>query len=170
MVSIVVHALLGFAVLAWILLLNPLARRRAPHGPPVTVLEASYLGIGLATWGLGYYFNIQFVDEYAGPGTNPLWGDGSWQEFVVRLFDNPAAASASQDYIAINVLILPLFAIVDGYRRGIPKPWLFFVATLFTSCAFGMCLYLYVSERLRRHGAWHEETSAGKKPALTVTV
>ena len=42
-------ALLGFAVLAWILMLNPLARRRSPEGPPITVLEASYLGIGLAT-------------------------------------------------------------------------------------------------------------------------
>lgn len=40
---------------------------------------------------------------------------------------------------------------------GLRKPWLFFVTTLFTSCAFGLCLYLYVAERTRRHGAWREE-------------
>ena len=40
---------------------------------------------------------------------------------------------------------------------GLRKPWLFFVTTLFTSCAFGLCLYLYVAERTRRHDAWREE-------------
>ena len=49
-----------------------------------------------------------------------------------------------------------LFTIVDGRRRGIARPWLFFVSTLFTSCAFGFCLYFAVAERLRRHGAWPE--------------
>jgi Terpene cyclase DEP1 len=156
MVAIVVHAVLGVLVIAWVVRLNPLVRRRPPAGPAYTPLELGYLVVGLASWVLGYAFNIQFVREYGVPGGNPLWGDGSWQEFIIRLFDNPAAASASQDYIFINVVVLPLFTIIDGRRRGLPKPWLFFVATLFTSCAFGLCLYLFVAERLRRHGAWRE--------------
>jgi hypothetical protein len=38
--------------------------------------------------------------------------------FIAKVFDNPAAASAGQDYIWINVMVLPLLTIVDGYRRG----------------------------------------------------
>ena len=72
-----------------------------------------------------------------------------------------AARSASQDYIFVNVAILPLFTIVDGRRRGMRQPWLYFVSSLFTSCAFGFCLYFFVAERLRRHGAWTETAAPG---------
>ena len=133
MVWIVVHAILGFAVIGWVLRVNPLVLKRPPDGPAVSALEATYVVVGLASWVLGYVFNIQFVHEYAVAGGNPIVGDGSWQDYIVHLFDNPAASSASQDYIFVNVVILPLFTIVDGRRRGIPKPWLFFVSTLFTS-------------------------------------
>jgi hypothetical protein len=156
MVWIVAHAFLGLVVIAWVAHANPLVTKRAPDGPPISPLEATYLLVGLASWVLGYVFNIQFVHEYAVPGGNPVWGDGSWQDYIAHLFDNPAASSASQDYIFVNVVILPLFTIVDGRRRGIARPWLFFVSTLFTSCAFGFCLYFAVAERLRRHGAWSE--------------
>ena len=94
--------------------------------------------------------------RWPGQRGNPIVGDGSWQDFVAHLFANPAASSASQDYIFVNVVLLPLFTIVDGRRRGMPKPWLYFVSSLFTSCAFGFCLYLFVAERLRRHGIWRE--------------
>ena len=160
MVWIVVHAILGFAVIGWVLRVNPLVLKRPPDGPAVSALEATYVVVGLASWVLGYVFNIQFVHEYAVAGGNPIVGDGSWQDYIVHLFDNPAASSASQDYIFVNVVILPLFTIVDGRRRGIPKPWLFFVSTLFTSCAFGFCLYFVVAERLRRHGVWSEGPAA----------
>ena len=68
------------------------------------------------------------------------------------------------------MVILPLFTIVDGYRRGLRKPWLFFVATLFTSCAFGLCFYLYVAERTRRHGAWREDAPSGEQPRTDCVV
>jgi hypothetical protein len=160
MVWIVLHAVVGVVVIAWVARANPLVLKRPPEGSAVSPLEATYLVVGLASWVLGYVFNIQFVHEYAVPGGNPIWGDGSWQDYIVHLFDNPAAASASQDYIFVNVVILPLATIVDGRRRGIAKPWLFFVSTLFTSCAFGFCLYFAVAERLRRHGAWSEATAS----------
>ena len=161
MVWIVVHAVLGVLVIAWVLRANPLTLRcPADGGPAVSWLEATYLLVGLASWALGYVFNIQFVHDYAVPGGNPVWGEGSWQDFIAHLFDNPAASSASQDYIFVNVVLLPLVTIVDGRRRGIARPWLFFVSSLFTSCAFGFCLYFAVAERLRRHGAWREVPAA----------
>jgi hypothetical protein len=66
------------------------------------------------------------------------------------MFANPAASSAGQDYTAGNVLLLPLMTIVDGRRRGIARPWLYFVSTLFTSFAFGWAFYLATVERQRR--------------------
>ena len=57
----------------------------------------------------------------------------------------------SQDYTIINVILLPLFTIVDGRRRGIRRPWIFFVSSLFTSCAFAYAFYFATIERQRRH-------------------
>ena len=52
------------------------------------------------------------------------------------LFSNWAADSAAQDYTIVNVVLLPLWTIVDGRRRGMRAPWIFFVMSLFTSLAF----------------------------------
>jgi hypothetical protein len=43
-----------------------------------------------------------------------------------------------------------LFTIIDGRRRGIRHPWLFFVSSLFTSCAFAYAFYFATIERQRR--------------------
>jgi hypothetical protein len=40
--------------------------------------------------------------------------------------------------------------IVGGRRRGIARPWLFFVSSLFTSFAFAWAFYLATLERQRR--------------------
>lgn len=38
-------------------------------------MEVVYYVIGIASIGLGWYFNIRFVNEYAaGPNHNPIWG------------------------------------------------------------------------------------------------
>jgi len=66
-------------------------------------------------------------------------------------YANPAASSASADYTIGNVILLPLFTIIDGRRRGIRRPWLYFVASLFTSFAFAWAFYLATVERQRRH-------------------
>ena len=78
-------------------------------------------------------------------------GSGSWWQFISLGYANPAAASASQDYTIGNVILLPLFTIVDGYRRGIRRPWLYFVSSLFTSFAFAWAFYLATVERQRLH-------------------
>ena len=50
-----------------------------------------------------------------------------------------------------NVILLPLFTIVDGYRRGLRRPWLFFRSSFFTSFAFPFAFYFATIERQRRH-------------------
>ena len=151
MVSLIVHAVLGLLVIAWIVRANGQVFARPAGGPAFSVLEIVYYVIGIASIALGYYFNHQFVDQYAVEGGNPIWSPGSWQQFIQLVYVNPAAASASQDYTIINVVLLPLFTIVDGYRRGIRRPWLFFVTSLFASCAFAYAFYFAVVERQHRH-------------------
>ena len=152
MVSLIAHAVLGILCIWFVIRSNPAIFRRVDDGPAVSTLEAVYYVVGVASIALGWWFNIHFVNEY-GPGTaffNPLWGDGSWMQYMQLMFTNPAAASAGQDYIIGNVILLPLMTIIDGRRRGIARPWMFFVSTLFTSFAFGWAFYLATLERQRR--------------------
>jgi hypothetical protein len=151
MLSLVVHAILGVAVVWLIVHSNPAIFRRPEVGPLFSALELVLYGVGLASVAVGWYFNIRFVTEYTdGWLTNPLWGDGSWVHYLQLLFDNPAAGSASGDFTIANVIVLPLVTIVHGRRLGIARPWLFFVSTLFTSFSFGWTFYLATVERQRR--------------------
>jgi hypothetical protein len=120
-----------------------------------STLELVYLVVGVISVGFGWYFNVTFVLDY-GPDQaffNPLWGDGSWAQYLHLMFANPAAGSAGADFTIANVMLLPLVTIIDGRRRGIARPWLFFVATLFASFSFGWALYLTTVERQRRLAA-----------------
>ncbi len=72
---------------------------------------------------------------------------GGWVHFTKMMFTNPAAGSIGQDLIFANVLLLPLWTMVDGPRRGLKGCWLYFVMSLFTSFAFSMGLYLAAQER-----------------------
>lgn len=152
MASLLIHAILGVLVIALILRSNPAIFRRTTTGPLLSKYEWVLYAVGAVSVALGWYFNVRFVLD-DGPGTfwfNPLWGDGSWAQYIKLMFANPAASSAGQDYTIGNVIILPLMTILDGHRRGIAKPWLFFVATLFTSFAFGWAFYLATVERQKR--------------------
>ncbi|MBN3455160.1 DUF2834 domain-containing protein [Mycobacterium sp. DSM 3803] len=150
MVSLIVHAILGIAVVALIVRLNPQIFSRPP-GPAFSPMEVAFYAVGIASIPLCWYFNAQFVAQYAVAGGNPIWGPGSWTEFIELGYTNPAASSASADYTIANVILLPLFSIVDGLRRGIRHPWLFFVSSLFTSFAFAFAFYFATIERQRRH-------------------
>ncbi|BBX24798.1 hypothetical protein MTER_42090 [Mycolicibacter terrae] len=152
MISLLVHAVLGLATVGWIVASNRGVFAKPTGGGAFSPLELVYYVIGIASIGLGWYFNIRFVNEYAqGPNHNPIWGPGSWTHYIQLMFTNPAAGSASQDYTIINVVLLPLFTIIDGYRRGLRRPWLYFVSSLFTSCAFAYAFYFATMERQRRH-------------------
>lgn len=148
MVSLIVHAILGIAVIAFIVRSNRAIFARMPAGPQLSALETVFYVVGIASLPLCWYFNIRYVYEYA---DNPFWGQADWSEFIAMGYANWAASSASADYTIGNVILLPLFTIVDGRRRGIARPWLFFVASLFTSFAFAWAFYLATVERQRRH-------------------
>lgn len=132
MVSLLVHAALGVVVIGWIVSSNPKVFTRPAGGSWFSLPECVYYVVGIASIALGWYFNIRFVQQYAHGAANPLWGPGSWAEYVRLMFTNPAASSAGQDYTIANVILLPLFSTTDGYRRGLRRPWLYFVSSLFT--------------------------------------
>jgi uncharacterized membrane protein required for colicin V production len=164
MVSLLTHAILGLAVITWIVTSNRQVFSRPAGGALFSPLEGLYYLIGIASVGLGWYFNIRFVQEYSQGSTNPLWGEhGSWAEYIRLMFTNPAASSASQDYTIANVVLLPLFTVVDGYRRGLRRPWLYFVSSLFTSFAFAFAFYFATVERLHRHA----QTAQGRGAQLS---
>jgi hypothetical protein len=151
MLSLTVHALLGLAVIWLIIAGNRAIFRRPAAGPLITPLEAAYYLAGVASVVIGWYFNVRFVMQYAHGNTNPIWGNGSWAQYIRLMYANPAASSAGEDYTIGNVILLPLVTIADGRRRGIARPWLYFVVSLFTSFAFAWALYLATIERQRRH-------------------
>lgn len=160
MVSLLVHGLLGFAVVGWIIGSNPQVYTKPAGQAWFSPLECVYYVVGVASIALGWYFNIRFVREYAHGSTNPIWGPGSWADFIRLMFTNPAAGSASQDYTIANVILLPLFSITDGYRRGLKRPWLYFVCSLFTSFAFAFAFYFATIERQHRHQRAVDNVSA----------
>jgi hypothetical protein len=122
----------------------------------VSVLESLYYVIGLASLGLGWYFNVRYVHTYR---------NASYINYTKMLFSNWASDSAAQDYTIVNVLLLPLWTIVDGRRRGLRIAWIFFVMSLFTSLAFSMAMYLAFVERQVRYGRDVREDSAASRTA-----
>jgi len=108
----------------------------------LSALEGVYYLVGLASLCLGWYFNVRYTHHYA---------NASYVNYTKMLFSNWAADSAAQDYIIVNVVLLPLWTIVDGRRRGMRIPWIFFVMSLFTSLAFSMAVYLAFVERQVRY-------------------
>jgi len=115
-------------------------RRRAG---PVRPLEALYYAVGLVSLGLGWYFNVRYTHLYG--------HRANYWNYTKLLFTNWAADSAAQDYIIVNVVLLPLWTIVDGRRRGLRWPWIFFAMSLFTSLAFSVAMFLAFIERQLRY-------------------
>jgi hypothetical protein len=160
MMSLLVHAILGLSVIGWIVASNPKIYAKPAGAAWLSPLEAAYYIVGIASVVLGWWFNIHFVQQYTHGSTNPIWGPGSWSDYIRLMFTNPAASSASQDYTIANVILLPLFTIVDGYRRGLRRPWLYFVSSLFTSFAFAFAFYFATMERQRRHQQARQQVPA----------
>jgi hypothetical protein len=111
-------------------------------GSRTAPLEGVYYVVGIASLCLGWYFNVRYVHAYH---------DASYVNYTKLLFANWASDSAAQDYTVVNVVLLPLWTIVDGRRRGLRVPWIFFVMSLFTSLAFAMAMYLAFVERSVRY-------------------
>jgi hypothetical protein len=165
MVSLIVHAVLGVLTTALMVRWNArLFRRDADDRDPgagggggggstITPLEVVIGVFGLASVVLGWYFNIRYVQQYG--------REASWVHFTQSLFTNWASNSAAQDYIIANLVLFPLWTIVDGRRRGIARPWIFFVMSLFTSYCFAIAAYLVAVERqVRADRPAHEPAAA----------
>jgi hypothetical protein len=108
----------------------------------VTLLEAVYYLVGVTSIVLGWYFNVRYTHTYH---------DANYWNYTKMLFTNWAADSAAQDYVIVNLVLLPLWTIIEGGRRGLRWTWIFFVMSLFTSLAFSMALFLAFMERQLRY-------------------
>jgi hypothetical protein len=154
--SLIFYAILGVASTALAFAYNRhLFAGDAGGGP--SPLELLYYIIGVASLCLGWYFNIRYVHTYQ---------HASYVNYTKMLFTNWASDSAAQDYTIVNVLLLPLWTIVDGRRRGLRIPWVFFVMSLFTSLAFSMAMYLAFVERQVRYERARATTSRTSYPQL----
>ena len=109
----------------------------------VTLLEGIYYAVGVCSIVLGWYFNVRYTHLYG--------HRANYVAYTKLLFTNWAADSAAQDYIIVNVVLLPLWTIVEGGRRGLRWAWIFFVMSLFTSLAFAMAMFLAFMERQLRY-------------------
>lgn len=140
--SLTLFALLGVASTAFAFACNRYLFAGGIAGR-VSVLEGLYYFVGVASLCLGWYFNIRYVHTYG--------HQASYINYTKMLFSNWASDSAAQDYTIVNVVLLPLWTIVDGRRRSLRVPWIFFVMSLFTSLAFSMAVYLAFVERQVRY-------------------
>ena len=139
--QLLIFGLLGLATTAAAFWVN---RRIFSGGGagPVTLLEAVYYVVGVTSIVLGWYFNVRYTHTYH---------DANYWNYTKMLFTNWAADSAAQDYVIVNLVLLPLWTIVEGGRRGVRWAWIFFVMSLFTSLAFAVALFLAFMERQLRY-------------------
>ena len=118
----------------------------------VSALEAAYYVIGVCSIVLGWYFNVRYVHQYG--------HKANYVAYIKLLFTNWAADSAAQDYTIVNLVLMPFWTIVDGRRRGLRMPWIFFVMSLFTSLAFSIAMFLAFIERQLRYNRLSERASS----------
>lgn len=149
--SLVIYGFLGLVSTAVAFAYNRRLFAGALAGP-TSRLEGLYYVVGISSLCLGWYFNVRYVHAYP--------HQASYVNYTKMLFSNWASDSAAQDYTIVNVVLLPLWTIVDGRRRGMRVPWIFFVMSLFTSLAFAMAMYLAFVERQIRYV--REESAASK--------
>jgi len=147
MLSLVVHAVLGALSVLLFYRFNAHLYRDDWPGSRITLLEGFYYSCAIGSVCVGWWFNTHYVMAYP--------AQASWMHFTSMLFDNPAAGSAGQDMIVTNVFLFPLWTIIDGPRRGMRRPWIYFVISLFTSFGFAMGVYLAAQERQLRWNAAH---------------
>jgi hypothetical protein len=108
-----------------------------------TGLEVLYYVIAVVALLVGWYFNFEYFRQYG--------SQVGWMHWTKLLFVNPASASGGQDLIIANLLLFPLWTIIDGRRDGMKLYWWYFPMSLLTSYAFGIALFLAIRERQLRY-------------------
>jgi len=142
MTGLLVHAAIGLATIGIFFWANAYLYRKDWPGSAVTWLEGLYYVLAIGSVCAGWYFNIRYMFTYPELG--------SWKHFTLMLFDNPASGSVGQDIIVTNVVLFPLWTIIDGSRRGLRHTWIYVTMSMFTSFGFAMGLYLAAQERQLR--------------------
>jgi len=142
MTSLLVHAGLAALTVLAFFHVNAHLYRSDWQGHRATWLETVYYAVAVVSVCIGWFFNVRYVFAYP--------ADASWVHFTRMLFDNPASGSAGQDMIITNVILFPLWTMIDGPRRGLRGTWVYFTMSLFTSFGFAMGLYLAAQERQLR--------------------
>jgi hypothetical protein len=148
MTALLIHAALGVLTVAVFFYLNAHLYRSDWPGSRATLLEKLYYVVAVVSVCIGWFFNIRYTFAYP--------AEASWVHFTAMLFDSPASGSIGQDMIIANVVLFPLWTIVDGKRRGLRGTPIYFVISLFTSFGFAMALYLAAQERQVRWVAAQE--------------
>jgi len=136
---------IGLLSVALIVYFNRHLFKRGGKAGGISLLEWAYYAVALAGLLVGWYFNFQYMGQYG--------SDATWANWVKLLFVNPASASGGQDLLFANVLLYPLWTIIDGRRSGMKHNWLFFPMSAITSYAFGVALFLAMKERQLRCNA-----------------
>ena len=111
----------------------------------VSGLEWLYYAVALVALLIGWYFNFQYMRQYG--------AEGGWWHWTTLLFVNPASASGGQDLIIANLILFPLWTMIDGRRCGMRASWLYFPMSLLTSYAFAIALFMAIRERQLRWNA-----------------
>ncbi|HUS24910.1 MAG TPA: DUF2834 domain-containing protein [Candidatus Binatia bacterium] len=133
------YVLIGLASIGLVFWFNrPLYKPGGPAGA-VGGIEAVYYLTALVALLVGWYFNFQYFRQYG--------AEAGWLHWTKLLFVNPASASGGQDLIIANLVLFPLWTVIDGRRSGMRHAWWYFPMSLLTSYAFGLALYLAVKER-----------------------
>ncbi|HEY2775012.1 MAG TPA: DUF2834 domain-containing protein [Candidatus Binatia bacterium] len=148
MTSLLIHAGLGLLTIVAFFYFNAHLFRGDWTGSSATWVERAYWLTAVVSVCIGWYFNTRYVFTYP--------AEASWVHFTKMLFDNPASGSAGQDMILTNVVLFPLWTMIDGPRRGLRGTWVYFVMSLFTSFTFAVGFYLAAQERQLRWNAAHE--------------
>ena len=115
----------------------------------VSALEWLYYTVALVALLIGWYFNFQYMRQYG--------AEGGWWHWTTLLFVNPASASGGQDLIIANLILFPLWTMIDGRRCGMRASWLYFPMSLLTSYAFAIALFMAIRERQLR---WNVATQS----------
>ena len=111
-------------------------------GSGFTGLEWLYYAVAMAALLIGWYSNFQYLRQYG--------AEAGWWHWTTLLFVNPASASGGQDLIIANLVLFPLWTVIEGRRSGLRHSWMYFVMSLLTSYAFGIAVFLAMHERQLR--------------------
>jgi hypothetical protein len=139
MLSLVAHALIGVLTVVLFFYANAYLYRGGWEGTRPSWAEGLCYALATVSVCVGWYFNQKYVFMYG--------EEAGWLHFIGELFATPAGGSGAQDLLITNVVLFPLWTMIDGPRRGLRWTWIYFVMSCFTSFAFAMALYLAAQER-----------------------